>query len=761
MARFRVIWVGKWLRPAEGWLAFLLLWVVVLCLMGAVVEARWTPEAGVAAPAALLGFAVGVLLARRSLPAWQAWTLLLLYGLLLCTVYLARLLPPWRILLGAWSGYAQFNQEQTALFVDRVAGWLRAALSGGSSRETVVFAFGLGLLVWLLAAHVGWSAFRQRQPVSGLMMVGLALAINGYFGAAPIWYAVVFVAAAALLLAVLHYAYLEQDWDAHQISYPTDIQVELVMAAGAVAAILMVLAMAVPTIRLQDVAQAFRAQPVVQQTEETLERVFAGIRSPRQEAAAFSGAGILPNDFLLGNPPELANTVVMTATVSLTSRGNPDALAGLHWRGLSYDVYNGQGWELSTGRQEEVMAGVPIPLPPISQAATITQTVHGLFTAPCVHCPRYTLGLPRQFDQAVTVFWRGVDDLAQVRAAGSPRYTAISTASAAGETAWRQATLDGIPPLIRGRYTQLPDALPERVRALAQAITAPYDAPYDQARAIEAFLRQYPYNLDVALPPDGRDAVDFFLFDLQQGYCDYYASAMTVLARSIGLPARLAVGYLAQPPDAAGVQTIVQLNAHAWAEVYFAGYGWLEFEPTSPFPLRQTVSGGIDGPPEFADDAAPINAPPLPTADRRIPYGWYAAGLLLCLLLAAFWARRRAVAPLDGVQSAYARLQGQAQKLGLPLPDSQTPLEFAAAFTAHVAQLSIWLPLRAGGSRQTHWREMVKMGATRLAELFMRRQYAPPPARAAADAAAPGVWRETRRSLWLLRLFKRKKRTNQ
>ncbi len=743
-------WVEQRLRPAEGWLAFLLLGIVVLCLMGAVVEAQWTPDVRVVVPAALVGFLAGVLLARRALRAWQSWALLLLYGLLLTTVYLARLLPPWRILLDDWSGYAQFNREQAALFVDRGAGWFKAVWSGGSSQETIVFSFGLGLLIWLLAAYAGWSALRQRQPVSGLMLIGLALAVNGYFGSAPLWYAVTFVAATAMLLAVLHYAYLEQDWDANQVSYPTDIRAELVMAAGTVAAILVFLAMTIPTVRLREVTQAFLAQPVVQQTEETLARAFAGIRSPRQEAAtAFSGAGILPNDFLLGNPPELANTVILTATVS------PNAPAGLHWRGLSYDVYNGQGWELSTERQEPVMAGIPIPIPPISQAVTITQTVYWLFAA---RSARYTLGLPRQFDQPVTVFWRGVDDLSQVRAAGSSTYTAISTASAASETAWRQATLAGVPPLIIGRYTQLPDTLPARVRALAQEITAPYAAAYDQARAIEAFLRQYPYSLDVELPPRGRDPVDFFLFDLQQGYCDYYASAMVTLARSVGLPARLAVGYLAQPPNAAGVQTIVQLNAHAWAEVYFAGYGWLEFEPTASFPLRPPATAAGDSPPDFAATASPAAPLPVPPAARPVPYGWYAAGLLLFLAWAALWARRRQAAPrLDGVQVAYRQLQRQARQLGLPTPDSQTPLEFAAAFSAHLQRLLFWLPPRVANTRLAHWVAIGQTGAMRLAQFFMRRQYAPPPARAAANAAAPGVWREMRRPLWLLRLFRRQK----
>jgi transglutaminase-like putative cysteine protease len=110
-------------------------------------------------------------------------------------------------------------------------------------------------------------------------------------------------------------------------------------------------------------------------------------------------------------------------------------------------------------------------------------------------------------------------------------------------------------------------------------------------------LRQYPYSLEVTGPPPNVDPVAYFLFELQAGYCDYYASAMVVMARSLGLPARMGVGYLAQPADEAGVQTIRQLHGHSWAEIYFAGVGWVEFEPTgsfdSPRDARGTSAAGV------------------------------------------------------------------------------------------------------------------------------------------------------------------------
>ena len=142
-----------------------------------------------------------------------------------------------------------------------------------------------------------------------------------------------------------------------------------------------------------------------------------------------------------------------------------------------------------------------------------------------------------------------------------------------------------IPDWVANRYLTLPDELPYRVRQLALDLTAVQPNPYDRALAIEGYLREFPYTLNLPAPPANRDVVDYFLFDLKKGYCDYYASAMVVLARAAGLPARLVVGYNSglYDPQQANYK-VTEADAHAWAEVYFPGYGWVEFEPTGGRP---------------------------------------------------------------------------------------------------------------------------------------------------------------------------------
>ncbi len=149
--------------------------------------------------------------------------------------------------------------------------------------------------------------------------------------------------------------------------------------------------------------------------------------------------------------------------------------------------------------------------------------------------------------------------------------------------------------MIQEEYTQLPGELPDRVKELAQYITENYSAKVDKLKAIEQFLKGYSYNLQPGSVPKGKDAVDYFLFDNQEGYCTYFASAMAVLGRCIGIPTRYVEGFAVtfqkenKDPDSSTTYLVKNNQAHAWAEAYLEGVGWIPFEATPPFyDLRYT-----------------------------------------------------------------------------------------------------------------------------------------------------------------------------
>ena len=165
------------------------------------------------------------------------------------------------------------------------------------------------------------------------------------------------------------------------------------------------------------------------------------------------------------------------------------------------------------------------------------------------------------------------------------RYSVASWVVRAPRDALQQSGTN-YPGWVLDRYLQLPAALPARVGDLARQVVSGAGNAYDAVVAIETHLRQYPFSLEIGAPPPGRDATDYFLFDVRQGYSDYFASSLVVMARSLGIPARLATGYIGGDWDEARQAYLVhERQGHAWPEVFFPGHGWMEFEPTPSLPL--------------------------------------------------------------------------------------------------------------------------------------------------------------------------------
>ncbi len=164
-------------------------------------------------------------------------------------------------------------------------------------------------------------------------------------------------------------------------------------------------------------------------------------------------------------------------------------------------------------------------------------------------------------------------------------------------------------------YTDLPDDLPGRIRTLAQQITTGHATAYGKAKALERYLStQYTYSFartaEEGRPPPGRDPVDWFLFDHREGTCGVFSSAFVVLARSIGLPARVVSGWaIAQTAD---TQIVYVGQAHQWAEVAFEGLGWVSFEPTASggAPSRVEGAGSGSGATTSGPETGPVEGPP-------------------------------------------------------------------------------------------------------------------------------------------------------
>lgn len=253
-------------------------------------------------------------------------------------------------------------------------------------------------------------------------------------------------------------------------------------------------------------------------------------------------------------------------------------------------------------------------------------------------------------------------------------------------------------------YLQLPGTMPFRVIDFAQELTKDIETPYEKAIAIRNYLRTLEYTPDIEAPPDGTDGVDYLLFDLKKGYCQYFASAMTVLLRASGVPSRMVAGYsLAElieqyaPRDimdnSGGVwqdsdDTFVVRNGHSWSEVFFPGYGWIPFEPTPAYPLIARADVGYPPPDaEGVDDS--VVKPDVKETGTPWSFRLLGVSLGLALFGVVMWlVWRRLLGRVSEPQVAYARIGYLAALSGAGPRANLTPQEYGRKLAAAVPEMA-------------------------------------------------------------------------
>ena len=338
------------------------------------------------------------------------------------------------------------------------------------------------------------------------------------------------------------------------------------------------------------------------------------------------------------------------------------------------------------------------------------------------------------------------------------RYAVEGLTSTASPEQLRAAGTE-YPTWVTDRYLQLPPTITDRTRQLAAELAAGTSNVFDTAKAVESYARTtIAYNEEIDPPPADQDVVDYVLFDRQEGYCEYYASAMAILLRVQGIPARVVGGYYPAPFDPAeGGYLYREKNAHLWVEVFFPGYGWIPFEPTAN--RDQLAYGDITPPaeepaaatpaptPPPAEEPTPASpvetppqqppaAPPQLLADPARLAGWL--GLALAAVLAvtgvmlatAWFAGFRGLSP---VSSLYARSLRAGNWLGVRPAPSMTPREYAD-------QVGQVVPSARGPARV-------------VADLYTQERYAGRRPDGDALRAARSAWSELRGIAlgWLLR----------
>ncbi len=258
-----------------------------------------------------------------------------------------------------------------------------------------------------------------------------------------------------------------------------------------------------------------------------------------------------------------------------------------YWRGETADYYNGSGWANTFELNETNEGTLRVPNPygsqiPVERAEQVFTLAPDLTTTVV-----FSANVVAEVDVPDKVIWSdeaGNHYTKEMKSGAT--YKAVSYIPQFNNRQLRRAKRTNDPTFIK-KYLQLPETLPDRVRDKAKAITKGLVNPYDKVESIERYLsKTYPYTMEVKPPEKGRDVVDYFLFDLKKGYCTYHSTAMVVLVRSLGIPARWVKGFATGTYDVgSGTYMVKESDAHAWVEVYFGDHGWVPFEPTATFQM--------------------------------------------------------------------------------------------------------------------------------------------------------------------------------
>jgi transglutaminase-like putative cysteine protease len=384
-----------------------------------------------------------------------------------------------------------------------------------------------------------------------------------------------------------------------------------------------------------------------------------GVLSSTGGSSGSSQSGYSRDDRNIGGGFQFDFSPVMTVTTSERS----------YWRGESKAVYTGQGW--GDRRNPELFPfafGDKPSLPIVPKRANGVETKQVVQTVKILRKdklpvlfaagPASTL-TELKSDNNSGLQWNPEEwELRWNKPAKVESYTVVSDLAVLDEAALRKSgsvtSFDPAP------YLQLPDSLPERVRNLAREQTAGLTTDYDRAKKLESYLKEtFPYTNAPDLSKQvSKDVVDAFLFEIKEGYCDYFSTSFVVMARSIGLPTRWVKGYATgfdpasvidrlnpargETPNlaGAGTYTVRNADAHSWAEVYFEGNGWIPFEPTSGFSVPQPGKEAevVQPDTEQAADTAPVKAAEQRSNDWLVPAG-VGAALLIAVVLYLIYRR--------------------------------------------------------------------------------------------------------------------------
>ena len=689
------------LRLDEGWFSLILLAAVVYSTIWCVQAADWVDNLGILTLTTAVGLIVGVIGAKQHrFPRFYIHLAATIFGLL----------------LAFWQTAGAFYDGNLLAFAHGIQQWIITAFVGGTSNDDSIFLFFITALGFVLAYTSAWLVYRTRNVWLMILANAVVLLINlnnidfGY-----VVFLIVFLMASLLLVLRFNLYESVRRWERQGLRYGEDLTWDIMQAGALISIGILILSWLLPWGYTNSTAALIWSNdqnPLVQ-IENTWNRIIAVNNN-----ATPVNHGNFQDTLTLGGNPNLSTDIVFKV-----QSDDPNQ----YLETLSYDTYDGRNWTNSPT--------YTIPLDTNyktvneSTVVRLIKQVVNVVNPPGEQSP-YILGASQiasvdQPSQILTSKNTG-SEIALLGKDGKltsgEHYTVSSYVSSADINSLETVPLptntppyppnyDGQYPItyydpsILATYLQVPQDMDPRILKLAQQITASATTMYDKATLLETYFHSYTYDVNISLP-SGQEGVSWFLFDSgHRGFCNYFATSMTMMARLLGMPARVVAGYTNGVYDSVHHLNIIRGNdAHLWTQIYFAGYGWVNFEPSasfSPFsrPLTSQINkgnnnglpgggNGNNGKPRkqqkpVLDPSTPnpggtssaTSGPALLTKQVSLALGSFILLILFGLILFSIWWRRLFRNYRLSMQ-IYGRICLLAAWAGIRLEPSQTPYEY-------------------------------------------------------------------------------------
>ena len=692
----------RW-APEEGWLSVVLVFAMGLIVALAIDDAAWivgdSRLTDFLVAAMLGGLVTGFVGAKVGWGRLRAHLVGAAFAALLVPILVGYVLQPDATSIGA-----AFRATASST----VEAWLDLTVRAyTTTRQYGHFMLVLGLLVWATGQFATYATFRHRRPLAAAMVLGVVLLIDisaTLHDQLP--FLIAFTVVALLLLVRLHVFEEQGTWLRRRIGDPSAVAALYarggsVFVAGAVggAILLTITASSAP------LAGAWRgADTWLIDAGRNLQRYFSFVQSVRGPAGVdFGPTAKITGLWITNNDPALQVTLPAGTT------------AKYYWQAAVYDTFDGNtGWswsgDVSTDRAANAsILGGTLDATTAAGHTQVTVSVTPIgYHGTTVVSP----GQPLTVDQPTSLRTVGVGGFFATldTRAGNGAYQVTGLEPVLGDKGPQDLTVNKLraagtdyPAAIRGTYLGVPEgSLGPASLDLLTTIEGRLEKndPYDLAAAIvqELHTTKYHYQTDVTdLSCGSRSLVECFV-TYKRGYCQYYATTMAMLLRQAGVPTRLVQGFL--PGERTGTtETIRNSNSHAWVQVYFPKFGWVDFDPTggdlsqlptlppgaavpSPSPAPSGSSGDAIRDPERTIRPTPFVAPTGTTGGSGPGSAAYVAIAVLLLVAVgglAFASYRRGPRGGTSPEQAYRGVTTLASRLGFGPRPTQTVYEYVTA----------------------------------------------------------------------------------